>query len=298
MAGQTRAQPIAIAQPRVGRQSRLLATVLQYLTLTVLAVLFIFPLVWMVSTSFKVPGDELVWPPEWIPTPMTGENYERLFSPRTARRLPFLNFILHSAYIAAVVVIGRVMVCSAAGFAFARLRFPGRDLAFGMLIASLLLPEVLMIIPLYSLYHRIGWLDTHWPLIVPPIFANTFGTFLFRQFFMTLPQELDDAARMDGARYWQIFTRIALPLSGPVAAALAIFTFQGSWNNFQTPVIFITTLRNQTLPVGLQAFNQEFTTEYSVLMAGSVLALVPILILFVLFQRYFTEGIQFSGLKG
>lgn len=133
---------------------------------------------------------------------------------------------------------------------------------------------------------------------MPPIVASTFGTFLFRQFFLTLPQDLDDAARIDGANYWQIFLRIALPLGKPVAAVLAIFTFQESWNNFQTAIIYINTLRKQTLPVGLQAFNQQFNTEYTILMAGSVLALLPILLLFIAFQRYFVQGIQFTGLRG
>jgi multiple sugar transport system permease protein len=252
----------------------------------------------MVTTSFKEPSMALIWPPQWIPQPFTFENYTRLFVGRTANVLPFPIFFLNSFYIAVVVVLGRLIVCSAGGFAFARLRFPGRDAAFAMLIGALLLPPVVMLIPLYSLYLTIGWIDTHFPLLIPPIVASTFGTFLFRQFFMTLPPELDDAARIDGASYGQIFWRIALPLGAPVAAVLAIFTFQESWNNFQTAIIYINTLRKQTLPVGLQAFNQQFATEYTVLMAGSVLALLPILFLFIAFQRYFIQGIQFTGLRG
>jgi len=266
--------------------------------LLILAVIFIFPLLWMLSTSFKVPGDELVWPPQWLPDPATFDNYVELFSSSTARYFPFATFIFNSFYIAVVVVIGRLIVCGAGGYAFARMNFPGRDLAFGMLLAALLLPDVVLIIPLYVFYQRIGWLDTHLPLLVSPIFANTFGTFLFRQYFMTLPSELEDAARMDGANHYQIFWYVAAPMATAVAAALAIFTFEGSWNNFTTPVIYITTIRKQTLPVGLQAFNQQFDTQYSILMAGAIVALVPVMLVFVAFQRYFVQGIQLTGLKG
>lgn len=269
-----------------------------WIALLVLAVAFIFPLLWMLSTSLKVPGDELVWPPAWVPSPATFDNYTELFSSSTARYFPFVTFIFNSLYIAVVVVIGRLIVCGAGGYAFARMQFPGRDLAFGMLLAALLLPDVILIIPLYALYHQIGWLDTHLPLLVPPIFANTFGTFLFRQFFMTLPSELQDAARIDGANHYQIFWKVAAPLAAPVAAALAIFTFEGSWNNFTTPVIYISTIRKQTLPVGLQAFNQQFDTQYSILMAGAIVTLVPVLLVFVAFQRYFVQGVQLTGLKG
>lgn len=293
----TRPSAVAAA-PRTARLGRWVGPAVVLLVLTWLAFVFIFPLAWMLTTSFKQPGDELVWPPEWVPSPATFDNYANLFSSSTARYFPFLTFIWNSAYIAVATVVGRVIVCAAAGYAFARMRFPGRDLAFGMLIAALLLPDVVLIIPLYSLYYQLGWLDTHWPLLVSPIFANTFGTFLFRQFFLTLPQELDDAARIDGANHYQIFWKIAVPLAKPVGAALAIFTFQSSWNNFTTPVIYISSINKQTLPVGLQAFNQEFQTEYSVLMAGAMVALVPVLVVFVAFQRYFVQGITLTGLKG
>jgi len=269
-----------------------------YMTLSLLGVLFAFPFLWMLTTSFKVPGNELLWPPQWIPQPFTIENYQNLFTGRVARYLPFVTFIFNSTYIAVTVVIGRLIVCSAAGFAFARMRFPGQGIAFGLIMASLLLPSVVMIIPLYELYVEIGWIDTHLPLIVPAIFANTFGVFLFRQFFLTLPQDLDDAARIDGASHFRIYWEIALPQSKPVLATLAIFSFQASWNDFQTAVIYITTLSKQTLPVGLQAFNQQYNTDYSMLMAGSVIAILPILVIFIAFQRYFVQGISLTGIRG
>jgi multiple sugar transport system permease protein len=280
------------------KRRAIVSTILLYLVLTVLGIIFIFPLIWMVSTSFKISGNELLWPPQWIPRPFTLDNYRDLFVGRVAKYLPFLTFFWHSAYIAGTVVIGRLIVCSASGFAFARMRFPGRNLAFGLLMVSMLMPSVVLIIPLYSLYTDLGWIDTHLPLIVPPIFASTFGVFLFRQFFMTLPQDLDDAARVDGAGYFRIFWEIALPQSKPIAATLAIFSFETSWNDFQTALIYITSLSKQTLPVGLQGFNQQYATEYTMLMAGSVLAILPILVIFVVFQRYFVQGITVTGLKG
>lgn len=290
------AQPVARAA--TARRFRHLSTASWYVLLTLLAVLFIFPFLWMLSTSLRVPDQGLSWPPQWIPRPITFENYQNLFTGRVARFLPFLTFIFHSAYIAITVVVGRLIFCSAAGFAFARMRFPGSSLAFGMLMASLLLPSVVMIIPLYSLYTEIGWIDTHWPLIVPAIFANTFGVFLFRQFFMTLPADLDDAARIDGASFFRIFWEIALPQSKPIMATLAIFSFQASWNDFQTAMIYITSLSKQTLPVGLQAFNQQYNTDYSMLMAGSMIAILPILAIFIAFQRYFVQGISLTGIRG
>lgn len=294
----TQAQPSMSRKRMAARRHRLLPTVGWYVVLSLLAFLFVFPFLWMLSTSLKAPGNELTWPPQWIPRPITFENYQNLFTGRVARFLPFLTFIWHSTYIAITVVVGRLIVCSAAGFAFARMRFPGSSLAFGMLMASLLLPSVVMIIPLYSLYTEIGWIDTHWPLIVPAIFANTFGVFLFRQFFMTLPADLDDAARIDGASFFRIFWEIALPQSKPIMATLAIFSFQASWNDFQTAVIYITSLSKQTLPVGLQAFNQQYNTDYSMLMAGSMIAILPILAIFIAFQRYFVQGIALTGIRG
>lgn len=269
-----------------------------YLLLATISVFTVFPFLWMASASLMEENEAAVFPPKFLPTDPTFENYQQLFGPVFSSILPFSTYIFNSVYIAVVVTLGRVLVCALAGYGFARLRFPGRDLAFGMLLASLMVPGVIRLIPLYHGYKWVGWLDTHYPLIVPAILANTFGTFLLRQFFMTLPVELEEAARIDGASTFTIFWRIALPLSLPAMAALAIFTFQGSWNDFTTPVIYISDIKMTTLPVGLAVFSGEFETQYELLMAGATLALLPVLLVYTFFQRYFVQGIALTGIKG
>jgi multiple sugar transport system permease protein len=288
---------IGVAARRARSAARARAALL-YLALSGVSLLTVFPFLWMLSSSLMRENESAVFPPRFIPTDPTLENYLRLFEPTIRMFLPFDVYIFNSAYIAVLVVIGRVVVCAMGGYAFARVRFPGRDLAFGMLLASMMVPGVIRLIPLYHTYKAIGWLDTHLPLIVPAIVANTFGTFLLRQFFMTLPAELEEAARIDGANTFTIFWRIALPLSLPAMAALAIFTFQSSWNDFTTPVIYITDIKKTTLPVGLSAFSNEFRTDYELLMAGSVLGLIPVLAVYSFFQRYFVQGIALTGIKG
>jgi multiple sugar transport system permease protein len=266
-----------------------------YLVIALVGALTILPFVWMVSTSFKLPSEAITIPPEWIPDPFTWENYQSLF---TSRFLSFPRFFLNSAKIAILVVLGRLLICSLAGYGFARLTFPGRDLAFGLLLASLMIPGMVMVFPLYFAYARIGWIDTHWPLIIPPIIANTFGTFLLRQFFMTVPKELEDAAIVDGASHWRIFWQVMLPLAGPVLATLTIFTFMGSWNDFFDPLIYLNRTENFTLTVGLAFFNDQYATQYTQLMAGVVLSLIPLLLIYGFAQQYFTRGIALSGIQG
>jgi len=292
----------ATATPVVAREQASagdrLVGALTYLVLGLVSLLTVFPFLWMLSASLMGENESAVYPPRFLPTSPTVDNYFALFGPVTRSILPFDAYIFNSVYIAVLVVIGRVFACALAGYAFARLRFPGRDLAFGMLLASLMVPGVIRLIPLYHAYKQIGWLDTHLPLIVPAIVANTFGTFLLRQFFMTLPAELEEAARIDGASTFTIFTRIALPLSLPALAALAIFTFQASWNDFTTPVIYIGDIKKTTLPVGLSVFNGQFSTQYELLMAGAMIGLVPVLVVYLFFQRYFVQGIALTGIKG
>lgn len=270
-----------------------------YVLLVLVAFVCIFPFLWMFSTSLMAENESLVWPPKFIPTSPTIEHYTYLFTNKMLLSiLPFPTYIFNSIYIAVVVMVGRVLVCSLAGYSFARIPFPGSKYAFAMLMASLMVPGVIRLIPLYHAYKNVGWLNTHLPLIVPMVLANTFGTFLMRQFFMTLPHELEEAARIDGSSTFGIFWRIALPLSKPALATLAIFTFQASWNDFTTPVIYIDDIKRTTLPVGLSVFRGEFGTQYELLMAGSMVALVPIFIIYLAFQRYFVEGIALSGIKG
>lgn len=268
---------------------------LTYILIVLISALTVLPFVWMLSTSFKLPSEAIKVPPEWIPNPIIFDNYIELF---TNSFLPFPRFVLNSLKIAVLVVLGRLFICSLGGYGFARLEFPGRDAAFGVLLASLMIPSMVMIFPLYFAYTKIGWIDTHWPLIIPPIVANTFGTFLMRQFFMTIPKDLEDAAVVDGASHFSIYWRIMLPLSGPVLATLAIFTFMNSWNDFFDPLLFLNRTENFTLTVGLAFFNDEFSTQYTKLMAGVVLSLLPMLAVYMFAQKYFTRGITLTGIRG
>lgn len=266
-----------------------------YAVCIVVSLITVGPFLWMVSTSFKLPTEATVLPPEWIPSPFTWDSYRGLFDNKI---LPFGRFIFNSVYIAVLVVIGRLIACALAGYGFARLEFPGRDIAFGMLLASLMIPDMLAVIPLYSAYARIGWIDTHWPLIIPPIVANTFGTFLLRQFFKTIPKDYEEAALIDGASHWEIFWRVMVPLAKPALATVGVLTFISSWNDFFLPLVFLTSIEKFTLPVGLAFYQGELSTDYTSLMAGSVLAILPTLVLYVLAQRYFTQGVVLTGVKG
>jgi len=290
---------MAVASLTLSKTSawRLRVTVL-WILIVVIGAITILPFLWMISTSFKEASEALVPPTTldtWIPNPVDVTNYTGLF---TDDLLPFLAFFLNSFKITALVMIGRLLISAMAGYGFAVLDFPGRDAAFALLIGSLMIPSIVTVFPLYSFYAQIGWIDTHWPLIVPQIFANTFGAFLMRQFFMTVPKELGEAAIVDGADQYRVFYHIYLPLSGPVLATLAIFTFQGTWNDFFNALIFLNSTQKFTIPMGLAFFNSNYDTEYTRLMAGSCLSMLPILAVYCFAQQYFTRGISLSGLKG
>lgn len=284
----------ARTRPARANRERPWVKVLIYLACIVIACTTVGPFVWMLSTSFKLPSEAVSFPPKWIPHPFVTENYTYLFNNGI---LPFGRFFINSAYIAVLVVIGRLLVCSLGAYGFARLDFPGKNAAFVMLLASLMIPDMLTVIPLFSVYTKLHLINTHFPLIVPPIVANTFGTFLMRQFFMGIPKEFEEAALLDGASHLRIFLTIMLPLSKPALATLAVFTFMNSWNDFFNPLIYLTDVNKFTLPAGLAFFQGENATQYTQLMAGTLLSVVPTLVLFIAAQRYFIRGISMSGLK-
>jgi len=273
-------------------EKQLISLMITYLILCLIAVVTIFPFLWMVVTSFKEPSQALVLPPNLIPDPWYWGNYPYIF-----KILPFATFFMNSVKITLLVLVGRLFVCSLGGYSFARLPFPGKNLAFGILIGALLIPVAVRIIPLYVVYKYIGWLDTHYPLIIPQITANTFGTFLFRQYFMTVPDELEDAALIDGCSFFRIYWNIMLPQAKPMIATLAIFTYMNVWNMFLEPLVYLNKIEKFTLPIGLAFFQGEYTTEYTALMAGSVVTVVPILIIYLLAQKYFIRSVVISGLK-
>ena len=255
------------------------------------------PLLWMVSTSLKNEFDVFVNPPVFIPELPRWSNYAEVFS-----TTPFAKQYFNSLYIGAANVLGTVVVSSFAGYALARLRFPGRQFVLPFLLGALLLPPEVTIVPLYALMSRLGWVGTHMPLLIEPVFGapTVVGTFLMRQFFLSLPRELQDAGRVDGLSEFGVFWRIALPLARPAIATLAILTFLSSWNAFLEPLVFISGNRDLfTLPVALTQFTDvDGTVFFALQMAATALSIVPVVVVFLLAQRYIVEGIARSGIKG
>ncbi|HVC65708.1 MAG TPA: carbohydrate ABC transporter permease [Candidatus Dormibacteraeota bacterium] len=267
--------------------------------LLALAVLWLSPIAWVVVTSLKPAPDIIRLPPEWIPWPPTGVHYHEVLlgSSRTARiGRAFVNSLVVALGSVALVLATSAM----AAYPLARLRFPGRDLVFVLLVGSLMIPNAVLLVPQYVLTQRLGWLSTYQGLIVPEaamIFA--FGVFLLRQFFVTMPRELEDAALIDGAGPWQVFWRIIIPLSQPVLAALAIFAFRSAWNDFLWPLIAVNKPEMFPLPVALALLRSAYSAEsYGPIMAGAALSALPLLVVFVVANRRIVEGVRLSGLKG
>ncbi len=269
------------------------ADALTYLALTGLSVLFALPFLWMLSASLKIEADIWNYPPEWIPNPVRAANY-----PEALTLMNFPRLLYNTVFITALSMVGTLLSCTWIVYGFARFRFPGRDFFFMLLLATMMLPAQVTMIPLFILFRELNWLNTFLPLIVPSFFGNAFFIFLLRQFFMTIPTELDDAAKIDGCSYIGIWWRILLPLIKPALAAVAIFTFIGNWNEFLGPLIYLNDEAKFTLTLGLATFRGVYSTQWALLMAASVVVLLPCLIVFFLAQKQFVEGITFAGLQG
>jgi ABC-type glycerol-3-phosphate transport system permease component len=266
-----------------------------YLVLTAGAIMSITPLLWAISTSLKTAGKEFVIPIELIPRPATLDNYRELFSH------PIVKFgrAFRNTFIVSVpTTLGVIFVSSLAGFAFAKLKFPGRDAIFMVLLGTMMIPMAVRLIPQYLLMKAIGWLNTYYPLIIPVIMTSVFGTFLMRQFMMTLPNDLLDSARVDGIRPFRMYTLLALPLAKPALITLSILTFMTSWNNFFLAIVYLTRPRMFVLQQSLAYMNSEYGVEWRLLMAGTVVAVLPVIGLFLALQKYYVQGITMSGLKG
>lgn len=256
------------------------------------SVAMLVPFAWMLSTSLKEPGDVFIYPPQWIPQPVQWENYQE-----TVTVMPFGRFYLNSAIQAVSVTVLQLLTASLAAYAFSRLRFRGRDLLFMLYLATMMIPFPVTMIPNFVIMRYLNWIDTFRALILPPAFS-AFSTFLLRQYFMSIPVEMDDAARVDGASSFRIWWQIILPLSGPALATLAIFTFLGQWNSFLWPLIVTNSEKMRTLPVGLATFQGQYSVQWHLLMAGSVIAVLPILVIYIAGQRWFVRGITLTGMGG
>ena len=266
--------------------------IVSYIVLTIGSLIMILPFLWMISTSFKSLSEVFAFPPTLFGEKIVWQNYLSV-----SDRYPFGLFFINSSKIAIIVVIGQLLTSSMAGFAFARLKFPGRDSLFALYLATLIVPFHVTLIPIFIIMRNLNWIDTHYSLIIPSLVA-AFGTFLMRQFFLTIPEELVEAAKIDGCTPWGIYWRIFMPLSKPALATLGVFTFMGIWNDFIRPLVFINSIRKMTVPLGLGTLQGMYSTNWPVLMAGTVISVIPVLIVFLLAQEYFVKCITLSGLKG
>ena len=270
-----------------------------YAILAIIGITMIMPFIWMVGTSLKTHRELFVWPPQFFPAVPQWQNYPDAWN--YSESVPFGRFFFNSAFVSIAVTLGQLITCTTAGYAFARLRFPGRNLLFLLYITTLMIPFQVTLVPLYLIMKQLKWINTYYALIVPGL-VSAYGTFLARQFMVSLPYELEDAARIDGASPPVTFLRVILPLCTPVLTTLTILTFMGSWNAFLWPLIMISKTQLRTLPIGLAFFTSVPETvgfpQYQLLMAAATFSMIPTLIVFLAGQRYFIKGIALSGLKG
>ena len=285
---------ISMKQKRVLRE--LFKNAGLYLVLSMIALVFLFPFVWMIVGSLKDRAAIFLYPPRIFPNPAKWENYIELF-----KALPFANLILNSFKISILSVIGVLFSCSLAAYAFARLKFRGRDTIFFLILLTMIIPGEVTMIPVFLIMKFLGWVNTHLPLIVPSFFGDAFGIFMLRQFFLGIPRELEDAATLDGASHFDIYWRIFLPLGKPALVSLAVLTFMWRWEALLQPVIYLSDFKKMTVTVGLATFAQDTgmqgITQWHLLMAGILVSTIPILIFFVIAQRYFVQGIVMTGIK-
>lgn len=277
------------------RRSALLGNVLAWLFLLVVGVLWMVPFLWMVLASVKSLGEIYQVPPTILPTVFHWDNYVQVWT-----TVPFGLFFRNSGIVAVSVTVGQILTCSMAGYSFARLQFPGRDKIFLTYLGTLMIPFPVLMIPVFILMQDLHLVDNLAGLILPAIFS-AWGTFLMRQFMLTFPRELEDAAKLDGCSAFGIYGRIFLPLSMPVIATLGIFTFLAQWNDFLWPLIMISSVDNKTLPLGLamlQARLQAIEIPWQLVMAAATFSIIPVLVLFVVGQKYYVQGIVLTGLKG
>ena len=267
---------------------------LYYALLTGLAFVFLMPTIWMISTSLKEPGQIFEYPPRFLPSPVLWMNY-----PEAIQKFPFFLYLRNTLIVTLLATFGTVLSASLVAFGFARRRFPERELLFGVLLSTMMLPSVVTMIPTFVLFTKLNWVNTFLPLTVPAFFGGgAFNIFLLRQFYRTLPYDYDEAAYIDGASSLRVWWEIILPFSKAPLAVIIVFTILGNWNDFMGPLIYMNQPEMRTLALGLQFFRDQYVTQWHYLMAASTLTVVPVLVLFFAAQRYFIQGILLTGLSG
>ncbi|MBO7747937.1 carbohydrate ABC transporter permease [Paenibacillus sp. MWE-103] len=286
-------RPLHAVKPKAAYRKINVSAILLHLILLAASVLMIAPFWWMISSGLKDLSQIFIIPPTLLPNPWVWSNIHRSLT-----AMPFDKAYFNSAYISICIVLGQLLTCSMAAYAFAKITFPFRDTLFILFLSMLMVPEQVTIVPLYVILKNFGWLDTHLSLIVPDMLFSAFGVFLLRQFFLGIPRDLSESAYVDGANMWTIYWRIMVPLIKPALAALAIIAFLGTWNNFFRPVIFLSTTDHFTVPLMLSTFKGLYVTDWTLMMSGSAIAVVPVLLVYLLLQRYIIEGITMTGIKG
>lgn len=279
----------------VKRRKRVdIGAIVAFVVLVLLSIVMLLPVFFMVSTALKSDSEMLVFPPTWIPHPFVWSNFTRLF-----KELAFATYFKNSIIYAVFAVLGELISSSLVAYGFARFRAKGKNVLFMILLSTMMLPYPAVMIPQFLLFKKLGWVDTLLPLIVPTYFGSAYLIFLLRQFFTTLPEELFEAARLDGCSEFRMFWQIALPLSGAALATAAIFSFVYHWNNLLAPVIYLSSDSSYTLPIGMASMRSLYRiVPWNLLMVASIYAVLPIVLLFFFFQRYFVEGIVLTGSKG
>ncbi|MBP1570524.1 MAG: carbohydrate ABC transporter permease [Oscillospiraceae bacterium] len=268
---------------------------LSYIILIVAAVVVLAPFFWMLVSSFKSQRDLFAYPPKFFPTVWKFENYLKVLE---SGSITFFEMFFNSMKITIPVLVGNIIFSSLAAYAFSRIKFPFKNFIFMLFMSSLMIPSAVTMIPKFLMFSKLNLVDTYWPLILPSVFGTTFSIFLLKQFFVTIPLELEEAAVVDGCGKFRIWSTIMLPLSKPIIATLAVFQFQWSYNDFMGPLIYLNSAKKFTVQLGLAAFRSSFTTRYDLIMAGSMMALIPVLIIYAFGQKYIVKGIALSGIKG
>ncbi len=290
---QSEKRPEAVIDQQPSRWWRPLRSLFSHLVLGIGALFFIVPLIFMVSTSLKAMRQIAQFPPQLIPNPVIWLNYPDVFL-----YAPMHRYFFNTMIIVIPSIIGAVLTSSLAAYAFARLRAPGKNVIFMVLLSTMMLPSAVTLVPTYILFAKLGWVGSFKPLVVPALAGSAFFVFLMRQFFLTIPRELEEAALIDGCSRLRIYFSIVLPLAKPVLATVTIFAFMGSWNEFFRPLIYLGNQDQYTLSLGLRVFVESHRTEWGMMMAASTMMVMPVILIFFLAQQHFVEGITLTGIKG
>lgn len=275
------------------RRMQLVRNGLIYLFMTALALIFMLPVFWMASTSLKLPQEIFAFPMEWVPSVPQWGNYAEAFG-----KYPLARFLLNSTFLVVVSIIGQLLSVPIIAYGFARFEFPGKNILFMLMLSTLMVPTHIKFIPLYWIFQKLGLIGTYWPLILPEFFGHPFFIFLMTQYMRSIPRELDEAARLDGAGSWSILYRIILPLCKPVLTVVVVFTFLWTWNDFLTPLIFLDDFESYPISVGLAFFQGRYSVQWHLFMAATLVSILPVLVLYFIAQRHLIGGLSAAALKG